>query len=79
MIALVPRCDPDPAPQPLSNCPDCDAELAVLRIIPGKAMMKWFSLERPKPTYGRLALIHCDGKPAIELLEVVAPEASARE
>ncbi len=24
-------------------------------------------------TYGRTALIHCDGKPAIELLEIVAP------
>ena len=25
------------------------------------------------PLYGRLAIIHCDGKPAVELLEVVAP------
>jgi chorismate-pyruvate lyase len=47
---------------------------AFLRIIPGTAMMNWFGMTRPKPTYGRLALIHCDGKPAIELLEVVAPE-----
>jgi chorismate-pyruvate lyase len=45
-----------------------------LRVIPGAAMMKWFGLTRPQPTYGRLALIHCDGKPAIELVEIVAPE-----
>lgn len=44
-----------------------------LRVIPGPPMMKWFALDSPKPTYGRLALIHCDGKPAIELLEIVAP------
>jgi chorismate-pyruvate lyase len=45
-----------------------------LRVIPGSAMMRWFGLERPKPTYGRLALIHCNGQPAVELLEIVAPE-----
>ena len=45
-----------------------------LRIIPGPEMMGWFGLTQPAPTYGRLALIHCDGRPAIELLEVVAPE-----
>ena len=44
MIALVPHCDPDPAPQPLSNCPDCDAELALLRIIPGKAGAEYWTL-----------------------------------
>ena len=47
---------------------------AFLRIIPGPAMMQWFGLSEPIPTYGRLALIHCDGQPAIELLEIVAPE-----
>jgi hypothetical protein len=46
---------------------------AFLRIIPGPAMMGWFGLDRPRPTYGRLALIHCDNKPAVELLEVMAP------
>jgi len=25
------------------------------------------------PAYGRLAIIHCDGEPAVEVLEVVAP------
>jgi hypothetical protein len=47
---------------------------AFLRVIPGTAMMKWFGLDRPKPTYGRLAYIHCDNQPAVELLEIVAPE-----
>jgi chorismate-pyruvate lyase len=47
---------------------------AFLRIVPDQAMMGWFGLDRPTPTYGRLAIIHCDGQPAIELLEVVAPE-----
>ena len=47
---------------------------AYLRIIPGKAMMEWFGLDRPQLTYGRLAIIHCDGRPAVDLLEIVAPE-----
>jgi chorismate-pyruvate lyase len=48
--------------------------ISYLRIVPGPAMLEWFALSEPRPTYGRTALIHCDGKPAIELLEVVAPE-----
>lgn len=47
---------------------------AFLRIIPDRAMMEWFKLEHPLPTYGRLAVIHCNNKPAVELLEIVAPE-----
>lgn len=47
-----------------------------LRITPGPAMMQWFGLSQPEVTYGRLALIHCDDKPAVELLEIVAPERS---
>lgn len=45
-----------------------------LRIIPGAAMMGWFGMSEPSPVYGRLAYIHCDGQPAVELLEVIAPE-----
>ena len=45
-----------------------------LRVTPGPEMMEWFRLTAPTPAYGRLALIHCDGKPAIELLEIVTPE-----
>ncbi len=47
---------------------------AYLCVVPGPAMMEWFQISEPKPTYGRLAYIHCDGRPAIELLEIVAPE-----
>ena len=46
---------------------------AFLRIVPGRDMMTWFALDEPTPTYGRLALIHCDNKPAVELLEIVSP------
>jgi chorismate-pyruvate lyase len=46
---------------------------AFLRVIPGKPMLDWFGLDRPLPTYGRLAVIHCNGQPAVELLEIVAP------
>lgn len=44
-----------------------------LRVIPSPAMMGWFGLDRPAPTYGRLAYIHCNEQPAVELLEIVAP------
>ncbi|MFN4257880.1 MAG: hypothetical protein ACK4RK_01180 [Gemmataceae bacterium] len=48
-----------------------------LRIVPGTAMRGWFGLTKPEPTYGRLAYIHCDDKPAVELLEIVVPEDSS--
>jgi chorismate-pyruvate lyase len=44
-----------------------------LRVVPGPALMGWFGLTEPRPTYGRQAIIHCDDKPAIELLEIVTP------
>jgi chorismate-pyruvate lyase len=47
---------------------------AFLRVIPDAAMMKWFGMKEPVRTYGRLAIIHCNGQPAVELLEIVAPE-----
>jgi hypothetical protein len=46
---------------------------AFLRVVPNAALMAWFNLARPTPTYGRLAYIHCDEQPAVELLEIVAP------
>jgi chorismate-pyruvate lyase len=49
------------------------------RATPGPDMVKWFGLSKPAPTYGRLALIHCDGKPAVELLEIVAPEPASSD
>lgn len=45
-----------------------------LRVTPGTDMMRWFELAAPAPAYGRAAIIHCDGQPAIELLEIVTPE-----
>jgi chorismate-pyruvate lyase len=47
---------------------------AFLRVTPGPAMMRWFGLKEARPAYGRLAIIHCDDRPAVELLEIVAPE-----
>lgn len=45
-----------------------------LRITPGPNLTNWFDLPTPTPTYGRLAIIHCDEQPAVELLEIVRPE-----
>jgi chorismate-pyruvate lyase len=47
---------------------------AYLRLTPDEQLQRWFKLAEPLPTYGRLALIHCDGQPAVELLEVPVPE-----
>jgi chorismate-pyruvate lyase len=47
---------------------------AYLRIDPDPAQLAWFGLTQPRPFYGRLAIIHCNDHPALELLEVVAPE-----
>ncbi len=47
---------------------------AFLRITPGAELMRHFGLTSAGETFGRLALIHCDGQPAIELLEIVSPE-----
>lgn len=47
---------------------------AFVRVVPGPGLMQWFGLQTPRPTYGRLATIHCDNYPAVELLEIVTPE-----
>lgn len=46
---------------------------AFLKIIPGKDLMAWFGMTEPTPVYGRLAYIHCNEQPAVELLEIVTP------
>jgi hypothetical protein len=46
---------------------------AYLRVMPNAAMCGWFGLTAPAATYGRLGVIFCDGKPAIEVLEILAP------
>jgi len=48
---------------------ECGEELTSIFEIPGEKAEKLF-------TYGRTALIYCDGEPAVELLEIVAPEES---
>lgn len=46
---------------------------AYLKITPGESMMQWFGMDKPETVYGRLCYIHCNEKPAVQLLEVVAP------
>jgi hypothetical protein len=46
---------------------------AYLRITPTPLLTNWFGLPEPQLTYGRLGIIHCDGQPAIEVLEILAP------
>jgi chorismate-pyruvate lyase len=46
---------------------------AFLRITPRPVQMARFGMTEPRPLYGRLAIIRLEGKPAVELLEVVAP------
>jgi hypothetical protein len=46
---------------------------AYFRVKPGPYLRGWFGRLEPFETYGRLGIIHCDGEPAIELLEVLAP------
>jgi hypothetical protein len=47
---------------------------AFLRIVPTAAVAAWFGQSAPCETYGRLALIVCDERPAVEVVEIVAPE-----
>ena len=52
-----------------------EVQLASLyRVMPGDALCELFRLQQPLATYGRTAFIYCDGYPAVELLEIVAPE-----
>lgn len=43
------------------------------KISAGEDLRKLFGLQKPTVTYGRTALIYCNGEPAVELLEVVTP------
>ncbi len=47
------------------------------RVEPGEDLQQLFSIAPTEFTYGRTALIHCNGQPAIELLEIVTPESLA--
>lgn len=39
----------------------------------GSKLAQFFRVPERTQTYGRTAIIHCNGEPAIELLEIVAP------
>ncbi|MCC7087255.1 MAG: hypothetical protein IT427_19810 [Pirellulales bacterium] len=39
----------------------------------GRDLCKLFGMSSPQATFGRTAIIHCNGEPGIELLEIVAP------
>lgn len=45
-------------------------------VVPGRELSGYFQLDSAKVTFGRTAMIHCDEEPAIELVEIVAPEIS---
>ncbi len=44
-----------------------------LRVEPNADLCRWFGLTEPATTYGRLGVIFTDGRPAIEVLEILAP------
>lgn len=46
---------------------------AILKIAPGPQLQEYFNCQETDITYGRLATIFCDQKPAIDLLEISAP------
>ena len=37
------------------------------------AMMNWFGLSEPRTTYGRIGVIFTDGRPAIQVAEILSP------
>lgn len=43
------------------------------RVQPSAKLCEQFEIREPKTTYGRLGVIFADGKPAIEVLEILAP------
>lgn len=46
---------------------------AFLEFDPADPLVARFGLSTPCPAYGRLATIDCDGRPAVDLLEIVRP------
>ena len=41
------------------------------RVVPGPDLVQLLRLAEPTAVYGRTAIIHCNGEPAVELLEIV--------
>jgi chorismate-pyruvate lyase len=46
---------------------------ALWRVEPGEDLRRWFAADQGSLTFGRTALIECNGEPAVQLLEIVAP------
>ena len=44
------------------------------RVTPNVELQRHFGLDSARVTFGRTAIIHCNEEPAIELVEIVAPE-----
>ncbi len=49
--------------------------VSLWRVTPGADLCRLFKTTPQQITYGRTAIIHCDGQPAVELLEIAAPVA----
>ena len=47
--------------------------ISLWKVTPGEDLRKLFGLASSDTTYGRTALIYCNGVPAVELLEILAP------
>jgi chorismate-pyruvate lyase len=47
--------------------------VAIWRVKPGPDLCKLFDCKPGEITFGRTAIIHCNGDPAVELLEIVTP------
>ncbi len=48
--------------------------LGLWQVACGRELAMYFGVEVGHVTYGRTALIYCNSEPAVELLEIVAPE-----
>ena len=42
-----------------------------VQLPPGSDVMKLFGMDTSEPVFGRIAVIYCNGEPAIDLLEIV--------
>ncbi len=47
--------------------------MALWRVQPGPDLCRLFQMGPDQITHGRTAIIHCNGEPAVELLEIVTP------
>jgi uncharacterized Zn finger protein len=62
LVAPVSQVEPDPAAQPskpvMSNCPECNATLAILRIIPGRAGAEYWTMRCTRCGGIHLDIVH---------------------